>query len=120
MKTIITNKKPALLNKSDFNRQQGVLFKKHNFCVSLNNGSFSAFSYEANFNGKVVDIKITNASTSEVVALLSPTIDRISREAIMLNHGTMNTTQNVVVYEDFCDALFSFVCSYISDLEDVE
>lgn len=122
MKTIITNKnKPALLNNNaNYKKQAPMLFKKHNFCVLTKNYGFLAFSYEASFNHRSgVDINITNASTGEPVAFLSPSIDLIAKQTVLFRQGTTNLDTNVVVYEEFCDGLFRFVSNYIIESEEL-
>lgn len=122
MKNVITKPvKPALLSQRSEgvnNQSKQALFRKHNFCVATLDGTFKPFSYEASYAGDLVEISIYNASIGNKVKVLAPRVDLIAKKAVFNKTGTMNTAEYVVVYEDFCDALFDFICEHISESED--
>ncbi len=122
MKNIIT--KPALLsNNNKDNREpkqytnNQPLFKKHNFFVKTVSGEFKAFSYEANYSGENIKIRIFN-SYYDTVKKLEPSIDYISKYFISKNYAGANNV-SLVVYEEFCEALFDFIVDYIKEDEEL-
>ncbi len=116
MKNVITKpNRPALLsNKVEVQKQQQSLFRKHNFCVTTLDGVFRPFSYEASYAGDTVEITIINASNGNKVKVLAPSISLIAKKAT----SDRSFKKSVVVYEDFCDALFDFICDHIMESED--
>ncbi len=114
-KTINSSKSILTMPKSN-----DIIFKKHNFAVRCADGYFRPFSYEASYStDNKVDVRIKNAVNGDLLFNLFPTIDRISKLSIQKQHGTMNFDVVSVEYEVFCEALFTYICKYISDSDDL-
>jgi hypothetical protein len=120
-----TINKARIISKPDgtkavYDKNVHYLFKKHNFCVECFDNVFRAFSYEANYTkDSKVNIIIKDATNNRFVRSLEPTIDRIAQKAITDLHGNHVELGSipVVTYEEFCDALFGYICAYISQDE---
>lgn len=122
MKNTITKpNKPALFTsgkdvKPSFTQEPPAIYKKLNFFVDIN-GEFKVFSYEAHYDGEFVNIKVKDASRNRAYLNLSPSFTKICKIAIEKRYGTINVAEKTlkVEYEEFCEALFKYICDAIAD-----